>query len=76
MQMEILQKSLCLSVLLLSSCASVQVDSQLQRQLLDKEAKLLLSKKGFDPVYGARPLARAIQENIKKPVVQLNVFVV
>jgi len=40
MQMEILQKSLCLSVLLLSSCAFVQVDSQLNRQLLDKEAKL------------------------------------
>lgn len=40
MQMEILQKSLCLSVLLLSSCAFVQVDSQLKRQLLDKEEKL------------------------------------
>ena len=38
--MEILQKSLCLSVLLLSSCAFVQVDSQLKRQLLDKETKL------------------------------------
>lgn len=40
MQMEILQKLLCLSVLLLSSCAFVQVDSQVKRQLLDKEAKL------------------------------------
>ena len=74
MQMEILQKSLCLSVLLLSSCAFVQVDSQLKRQLLDKEAKLLLSEKGFDPVYGARPLARAIQENIKKPLADKILF--
>ena len=24
--------------------------------------------KGFDPLYGARPLARVINENIKKPL--------
>ena len=39
MQMETQPKLLCLLVLLLSSCAFVQVDTQLKRQLLDKEAK-------------------------------------
>ena len=27
-----------------------------------------LAKNGFDELYGARPLARVIQENIKKPL--------
>jgi curli production assembly/transport component CsgG len=40
MQKGIQQKSLCLLVLLLSSCAFVQFDTQLKRQLLDKDAKL------------------------------------
>jgi ATP-dependent Clp protease ATP-binding subunit ClpB len=32
------------------------------------EAKELLSEKGYDPVYGARPLKRAIQKYIKDPL--------
>lgn len=32
------------------------------------EAKKWLLNKGFDPVYGARPLARTIDEHIKKPL--------
>jgi ATP-dependent Clp protease ATP-binding subunit ClpA len=49
---------------------------QLEIQLADRnvhfdltpEAKSWLGKKGYDPLYGARPLARVIQENIKKPL--------
>ena len=55
-----------------------QLEAQLEERKvtieLDKEAKILLSKKGFDPVYGARPLARAIQENIKKPLADKILF--
>ncbi len=35
---------------------------------LDAEAKTWLAEKGYDKHYGARPLSRVIQENIKKPL--------
>ena len=49
---------------------------QLEAQLSDRNvtiemtdaAKAWLGKKGFDPDYGARPLARIIQEHVKKPM--------
>ncbi|WP_159566776.1 ATP-dependent chaperone ClpB [Budvicia diplopodorum] len=34
------------------------------------DALALLSKEGFDPVYGARPLKRAIQQEIENPLAQ------
>ena len=55
-----------------------QLEAQLEERKvtieLDKEAKNLLSEKGFDPIYGARPLSRAIQENIKKPLADKILF--
>jgi ATP-dependent Clp protease ATP-binding subunit ClpB len=36
-------------------------------QLSDK-AKALIAREGFDPVYGARPLKRAIQREILDPL--------
>jgi ATP-dependent Clp protease ATP-binding subunit ClpB len=55
------------------------VDIQLQRMerlLADRnmtldvtpEAKMVLAQEGFDPVYGARPLKRAIQKHIQNPL--------
>jgi len=49
---------------------------QLELQLADRnvtidltdEARAWLSEKGYDELYGARPLARLIQERIKKPL--------
>ncbi len=49
---------------------------QLEDQLLERKVELSvtaaarswLAKKGYDRLYGARPLARVIQERIKKPV--------
>src|SRR5882757_5009109 len=49
---------------------------QLEAQLADRHVTIettddaadWLSKNGFDELYGARPLARVIQENIKKPL--------
>jgi ATP-dependent Clp protease ATP-binding subunit ClpB len=35
---------------------------------LTPEAKLLISDKGYDPVYGARPLKRAIQRYLQDPL--------
>ena len=49
---------------------------QLEAQLEDRnvtfeltdEAREWLARKGYDEAYGARPLARVIQDNIKKPL--------
>ena len=57
--------------------ATIQV-GRLQTRLQDKELQLtlnedaydFLSKAGYDPVYGARPLKRAIQQNLENPLAQ------
>ena len=41
---------------------------------LTEAAREWLAKKGFDKLYGARPLARVIQENIKKPLAEELLF--
>src|SRR5579859_3565859 len=49
---------------------------QLEAQLADRHVTIetsddatdWLAKNGFDELYGARPLARVIQESIKKPL--------
>ncbi len=35
---------------------------------VDKAAKRFLAKEGYDPQFGARPLKRAIQENLVDPL--------
>ena len=35
---------------------------------IDESARLWLAEHGYDPAMGARPMARVIQENIKKPL--------
>ncbi|MBI4911110.1 MAG: ATP-dependent Clp protease ATP-binding subunit ClpA [Acidobacteria bacterium] len=35
---------------------------------VDPEARRWLAKKGFDPAFGARPMARLIEEKLKKPL--------
>ena len=55
---------------------------QLEAQLADRNvtielssaAKEWLSERGYDPLYGARPLARLIQETIKKPLAEELLF--
>jgi ATP-dependent Clp protease ATP-binding subunit ClpA len=41
---------------------------------LDAEARGWVADKGYDPKFGARPLARVIQENIKKPLAEELLF--
>jgi len=55
---------------------------QLEAQLADRNvtielssaAKEWLSERGYDPLYGARPLARVIQEHVKKPLAEELLF--
>ena len=35
---------------------------------LTKDARRWLARKGFDKVFGARPLGRVIQEHVKRPL--------
>ncbi len=41
---------------------------------VDDEARLWLAEKGYDPKMGARPMARVIQEHIKKPLAEKLLF--
>jgi ATP-dependent Clp protease ATP-binding subunit ClpA len=55
---------------------------QLEAQLADRNVQIeltatardFLAKTGFDPLYGARPLARIIQEHVKKPLAEELLF--
>ncbi|MEX0929434.1 MAG: ATP-dependent Clp protease ATP-binding subunit ClpA [Balneolales bacterium] len=55
---------------------------ELELQLIDKKVTLKLTaralgwiaEKGYDPAYGARPMGRVIQENIKNPLVDEILF--
>jgi ATP-dependent Clp protease ATP-binding subunit ClpB len=59
----------------LAQIVDIQV-SWLQRRLEDRrielevsdEAKNLLAERGYDPVYGARPLKRVIQKMVETPL--------
>jgi ATP-dependent Clp protease ATP-binding subunit ClpB len=62
----------------IANIARIQLD-RLQRRLADRDLLLEVSdtavaevvKAGFDPLYGARPLKRAIQQLIENPVAKL-----
>lgn len=55
---------------------------ELKMKLADKKIELdvdplvlgWLKEKGYDPVYGARPIARAVDEHLKKPLVDELLF--
>ena len=54
-----------------SAVASVQAFGRARlRSDHDRTGPALLSKTGYDPVYGARPLKRAIQQEIENPLAQ------
>ncbi|GFZ97402.1 ATP-dependent Clp protease ATP-binding subunit ClpA [Elstera cyanobacteriorum] len=56
----------------------IQLEAQLAERHVALEltdaAKAWLAKKGYDPLYGARPLARVIQETVKKPLAEELLF--
>ena len=50
----------------------LELENQLQERrvaiTLEPEARAWLARKGFDPVFGARPLARLIQSEVRDPL--------
>jgi ATP-dependent Clp protease ATP-binding subunit ClpA len=50
----------------------LQLEAQLAERrviiALEPEARLWLAEKGYDPIYGARPLARVIQTEVRDPL--------
>ena len=50
----------------------LQLEAQLAERhvaiTLTPEARAWLAEKGYDPVYGARPLARVIQNEVRDPL--------
>jgi ATP-dependent Clp protease ATP-binding subunit ClpA len=56
----------------------LEVEAQLEKKgvsiLLDDEARRWLAEKGYDPKMGARPMARLIQEQIKRPLAEELLF--
>ena len=47
---------------------ALQLSERKVRLLVSEGARELLARKGYDPLYGARPLARVIQDELKKPL--------
>jgi ATP-dependent Clp protease ATP-binding subunit ClpA len=41
---------------------------------LEPEARLWIAERGHDPMMGARPMSRVIQENIKRPLAEILLF--
>jgi len=56
----------------------IELEAQLEEKgvtlELDAEARTWLAEKGYDPKMGARPMARVIQEHIKKPLAEELLF--
>jgi len=56
----------------------IELETQLQDKKVELEvsldAKRWLAKHGYDPLMGARPMARLIQEHIKKPLADAILF--
>jgi len=56
----------------------IELEAQLQEKHVglnvDQEARRWLAEHGFDPQMGARPMARVIQENVKRPLAEELLF--
>jgi ATP-dependent Clp protease ATP-binding subunit ClpA len=51
-----------------------QLDDKRVSLEVEEEARVWLAEHGFDPQMGARPMARVIQENIKRPLAEELLF--
>ena len=56
----------------------VEVEAQLEQKgvtlTLDDAARRWIAERGYDPKMGARPMARLIQEHIKRPLAEELLF--
>ena len=62
----------------MDAIVDIQIERLLKRLLarkitleMDDSARAWLADKGYDPVYGARPLKRVIQRHLQDPLAQL-----
>ncbi len=62
----------------IAAIAKIQIDRLIERvQAMEMDLEItdaalaVLAKAGFDPVFGARPLKRAIQQNVENPLSKL-----
>jgi ATP-dependent Clp protease ATP-binding subunit ClpA len=53
---------------------AVQLEAKAVRLELTPEARRLLAERGYDPAFGARPLARVLDETVKQPLTQELLF--
>jgi len=51
-----------------------QLDDKRVHLIVDEDARAWLVRKGYDKTMGARPMARVIQEHIKKPLAEMVLF--
>ena len=51
-----------------------QLDGKKVTIEIDDEARLWLAEHGYDPIMGARPMSRLIQDKIKKPLAEELLF--
>ncbi|GAB2794823.1 ATP-dependent Clp protease ATP-binding subunit ClpA [Halomonas shantousis] len=51
-----------------------QLDEKRVQLDVDEEARAWLAERGYDPEMGARPMARVIQEKLKKPLAEMILF--
>lgn len=51
-----------------------QLDDKHVQIEVDTEARAWLADRGYDPLMGARPMARVIQEQLKKPLAEMILF--
>ncbi|APZ43653.1 ATP-dependent Clp protease ATP-binding subunit ClpA [Acidihalobacter ferrooxydans] len=51
-----------------------QLDEKRVRLIVDDAARAWLAERGYDPLMGARPMARVIQEHLKKPLAEEVLF--
>jgi ATP-dependent Clp protease ATP-binding subunit ClpC len=65
---ELTHEEILLIVDMLMKRVLEQMQSQDIELILSPEAKELLAKEGFDPLFGARPLRRAIQRMVEDPL--------
>ncbi len=56
----------------------LEVESQLEQKNvalhIDDDARMWIARRGYDPKMGARPMARVIQEHIKRPLAEELLF--
>ena len=56
----------------------IEIEAQLEQKAVtlsvDDEARRWIAERGYDPKMGARPMARVLQEHVKRPLAEELLF--